>query len=153
MLCCTDLNTYVENIFSQLKNNGESKFSFNLKANIFIPKKTYRKAIISNEFNPNEFQNAHDFVPINDNLPRFQNANTDNKFLTLHPEAKIVVPSKEKTNDEHLDSDLDLIGMHLYQHDVMPPKLEYGFTQMTPIKSYHIAKAQVRIKRLRGSHL
>ena len=100
---------------------------------IFLfPKRLYRKAIISNEFNPNEFQNAHDFVPINDNLPRFQNAH----FLTLNPEAIIFVPSKEKTNDEHLDSDLDLIGMFLYQHDVMPPKLEYGFTQMTPIIPY-----------------
>ena len=130
------MNTYVKKIFSQLKNNGESKFSFNLEANIFIPKKSYRKAIISYEFNPNEFQNAHDFVPINDNLPHFQNANTDNKFLTLYPEANIFVPSKEKTNNEHLDSDLDLIGMLLYQHDVMPPKLEYGFTQMTPIRPY-----------------
>ena len=115
-------------MFSQLKNNGESKFSINLEANIFIPKKSYRKAIISNEFNPNEFQNTHDFVPINDNLPRFQNDNTDNKSLTLNPDAKMFVPSKEKTN-EHLDSDLDLIGMLLYQHDVMPPKLEYGLTQ------------------------
>ena len=42
--CCTDLNTYVEKMFSQLKNNSESKFSFNLKANIFIPKKSYRKS-------------------------------------------------------------------------------------------------------------
>ena len=126
-------------MFSQLKNNGESKFSFNLKANIFIPKKSYRKAIISNEFNPNEFQNTHDFVPINDNLPRFQNDNTDYKFSTLNPEAKIFVPSKEKTNDEHLDSDLDFIGMLLYQHyqhEVTPPKLEYGLTQMTPIIPY-----------------
>ena len=97
---------------------------------IFLfPKKSYRKAIISNEFDPNEFQNAHDFVPINDNLPRFQNDNTDNKFLALNPEAKIFVPSKEKTNDEHLDSDLDLTGMLLYQHDVMPPKLECGLTR------------------------
>ena len=40
-------------------------------------------------------------VPITDNPHRFQNVNTDGKFVTLNPEAKIFVPSKEKTNDEH----------------------------------------------------
>ena len=35
-------------------------------------------------------------VPITDNPHRFQNVNTDYKFVPTNPEAKLFVPSKRK---------------------------------------------------------